>query len=601
MSIVFDDKDHSYKSINPEEQIQWISVTTLVSNFKNPFDAKKVAEKVSKSKKSKWAGVDPEIIQQIWNNESKRATDLGTFYHNQREADICSLASVTKEGIPVPVFSPLMKDGLKVAPNQKLTDGIYPEHMVYLKSAGICGQSDLVEVYNGTVNIIDYKGLALDTLIPTKEGFKKMADIQVNDQIYDGNGNITTVDHVSTIHYNPCYTLTFDTKEEIIADHEHKWVISVRVGKNEYIDQEKTTEELYELLNKGSKLRIKTTEINNENIDLPIDPYILGLWLGDGSTQTGVITNMQNGIWDEIIKRGYELSDNLNLNSGKAQTRTLYGLRSKLKKLNLLNNKHIPIQYLRASKEQRLDLLRGFMDSDGSYNKARNRFVMVTTKTWQAESLKALVNSLGWKANIIKAKTSGFGLTNTDAYHIGFVADQNPFLIRNQDINFKKTNVSKFRYIKSIVKVDTVPTKCLSVISPTHTYLATESYIKTHNTNKEIKTESYKNWEGISEKLAFPLNHLDDCNFNHYALQLSIYMYIMLKHNPKLKPGKMFIHHVIFEEEGKDNWGYPIAKKDENGDPIVKEVIPMAIPYLKEEVIGLINWLRDNKDKLKKK
>lgn len=277
MSIVFDDKDHSYKSINPEESIQWISVTTLVSNFKNPFDAKKVAEKVSKSKKSKWAGVDPEIIQQIWNNESKRATDLGTFYHNQREADICSLASVTKEGIPVPVFSPLVKDGLKVAPNQKLTDGIYPEHMVYLKSAGICGQSDLVEVYNGTVNIIDYK------------------------------------------------------------------------------------------------------------------------------------------------------------------------------------------------------------------------------------------------------------------------------------------------------------------------------------TNKEIKTESYKNWEGISEKLAFPLNHLDDCNFNHYALQLSIYMYIMLKHNPKLKPGKMFIHHVIFEEEGKDNWGYPIAKKDENGDPIVKEVIPMVIPYLKEEIINLINWLRDNKDKLKKK
>jgi hypothetical protein len=277
MSIIFNDLDHSYKSTSPEEQIDWVSVTTLVSNFKKPFDAKAVAEKVSKSKRSKWNGVDPKIIQEIWNNEGKRATDLGTFYHNQRESDICSLASIEKEGIPVPVISPIVKDGLKIAPEQKLGSGIYPEHLVYLKSAGICGQSDLVEVYNNTINIIDYK------------------------------------------------------------------------------------------------------------------------------------------------------------------------------------------------------------------------------------------------------------------------------------------------------------------------------------TNKEIKTESYKNWEGISEKLEFPLNHLDDCNFNHYALQLSIYMYMMLKHNPKLKPGKMFIHHVIFEIEGEDQWGYPIAVKDENGDPIVKEVIPILVPYLKDEVINIINWLRENKDKIKKK
>jgi len=78
-------------------------------------------------------------------------------------------------------------------------------------------------------------------------------------------------------------------------------------------------------------------------------------------------------------------------------------------------------------------------------------------------------------------------------------------------------------------------------------------------------------------------------------------MYIMLKHNPKLKPGKMFIHHVLFEIEGEDQWGYPIAVKDEHGDPIVKEVIPIVIPYLKDEVINVINWLRENKDKIKKK
>ena len=98
-----------------------------------------------------------------------------------------------------------------------------------------------------------------------------------------------------------------------------------------------------------------------------------------------------------------------------------------------------------------------------------------------------------------------------------------------------------------------------------------------------------------------PINHLDDCNFNHYALQLSIYMYIILKHNPKLKPGRIFIHHVTFEQESEDKWGYPIAKLDNEGNPIVKEATPIAVPYLIDEVITIMHYLRDNKNKLKKK
>ncbi len=112
-----------------------------------------------------------------------------------------------------------------------------------------------------------------------------------------------------------------------------------------------------------------------------------------------------------------------------------------------------------------------------------------------------------------------------------------------------------------------------------------------YKTNKEIKTESYKDWDGISDKLLDPVSHLDDCNFNHYSLQLSIYMYIMLKHNPRLKPGKMFIHHVIFELDGEDEFGYPHTKYDDQGDPVIKQVIPMEIPYLKEEVIAILKSL----------
>jgi hypothetical protein len=278
MSIVFNASDHTYRSIDGAEGIDWISVTTIISSLKKGFDAKAVAARVSKNKRSKWFGIDPKDIEAIWKNEADRATTLGTYYHNQREDDLCSLASMEREGVTVPVIAPSGEnDGIRYAPLQKLDSGIYPEHMVYLRSAGICGQSDLVEVVNGKVNIIDYK------------------------------------------------------------------------------------------------------------------------------------------------------------------------------------------------------------------------------------------------------------------------------------------------------------------------------------TNKEIKTEAFTNWEGVTEKMLDPVSHLDDCNFNHYALQLSIYMYIILKHNPKLKPGRIFIHHITFEQEGEDKWGYPIAKLDNEGNPIVKEVIPMSVPYLVDEVISIMHFLQNNKHKIKKK
>lgn len=129
-----------------------------------------------------------------------------------------------------------------------------------------------------------------------------------------------------------------------------------------------------------------------------------------------------------------------------------------------------------------------------------------------------------------------------------------------------------------------------------------EVHITDYKTNKEIKTESFKSWEGISQKMGFPVSHLDDCNLNHYNLQLSIYLYVILKHNPNLKPGKLTIHHIIFEEEDeKDQHGYPVSKLDDQGEPIVKAVIPYELPYLKEEVLSIMGWYKDNATKLQKK
>ena len=69
-------------------------------------------------------------------------------------------------------------------------------------------------------------------------------------------------------------------------------------------------------------------------------------------------------------------------------------------------------------------------------------------------------------------------------------------------------------------------------------------------------------------------------------------MYIVLKHNHTLKPGKLEIHHIVFEKEGEDENGYPIIATDAAGDPLVKEVVPYSVPYMKKEVNSLIKYLK---------
>ena len=114
-----------------------------------------------------------------------------------------------------------------------------------------------------------------------------------------------------------------------------------------------------------------------------------------------------------------------------------------------------------------------------------------------------------------------------------------------------------------------------------------------YKTNKEIKIAGYTNWEGITDRMLDPLTHLDDCNLNHYALQLSFYMYMILKHNPKFKPGKMIIEHIIFKEAGKDAYDNRVVLYDMSGEPVVQEIVQYDVPYLKTEVINIVNKLKD--------
>ena len=131
----------------------------MLVKFKPKFDKEGQAKKSAKNKNSKWYGMTAEQILQAWDNETERAINLGNFYHNQRESDILDFKTIERNGTEVPIVKPLINEnGIKLAPDQKLSDGVYPEHLVYLKSVGLLlVQADVVEIVDGYININDYK------------------------------------------------------------------------------------------------------------------------------------------------------------------------------------------------------------------------------------------------------------------------------------------------------------------------------------------------------------------------------------------------------------------------------------------------------------
>lgn len=551
--ILFNSKDHSYNG----KKITYTSVSTLIGRYKKPFNREywsmyKAYEKVLGKEEFKkirknlgyrmedstlfttLSNMYPEIIisnevdsiLNSWEEEKNKSIKKGNDYHNFKEEQAKELGYVQNPytGKEVPTIHSTIieyKNNIEyrsptVSNLYDLEDGFHPELILWDDDSKLAGQSDLVfiETIGGIryIDIDDYKGLALDTEIPTPTGWKLMKDLEVGNEIFDGKGNITKIKHVSKIHNNPCYKITFDNNIEIVADHEHRWVV---IDKND--NKELTSDDIFKHYSSSSKkLKIEINNIKLDSVNLPIDPYILGLWLADGNRTCSTITCVNNDIWKEIKKRGYKISVNHNRNNNKAESRTIFGIRKHLKALNLLNNKHIPDLYLRGSHEQRLDLLRGYMDGDGYYNKSRNRFVMSTTNIRQAKDIQTLVSSLGFKCIIIPYKFSGFGKSNRQGYSINFTMNTNPFLSRNKKISTINLKYN-FNYIKSIEKVETVPTKCLAVESKEKTYLTTRAFIMTHNTNKKITKNS------IFGKMKDPLGHLDCTNYNHYRLQISMY------------------------------------------------------------------------------
>lgn len=356
--------------------------------------------------------------------------------------------------------------------------------------------------------------LGVDTPIPTPKGWTTMGDIEPGDQVIGRDGLPANVVAVSPIHHDrKCYRVTFNDRTSIVADGGHIWAALDRTVKGRP-EQTYTTEQLRDRIvkweakgNGGNRMGIAPmAAVKAPARDLLVDPYVLGAWLGDGQTAGAAICGADADlafIASEIERRGYTTTEWTTAPDKVSVIGIPGGLLSALRALGVLGNKHIPSDYLRASIEQRLDLLRGLMDTDGSVGHAGKETCEFSSKFESlARQVAELARSLGYRCTVSSKRDmrSRTGMT----WRVTFRADPDmvPFALPRKAARCVTPLHVRNRAIVSIEPVATVPVRCIAVDSPDHLFVAGEGWVLTHNTRIAAAGGTPPVIVGLSEGLA---------------------------------------------------------------------------------------------------
>jgi len=338
------------------------------------------------------------------------------------------------------------------------------------------------------------KLISNETPVLTDKGWKNHGDLVVGDKVVNDKGEFVSVKNVFPKYF--ANKRVYFTNGEYIDCHEnHEWVVCDR--KQHKVRQIKTKEieKVIKLEQDKEKIRghrynyqvIKRDFMLGNDKDLPINPYVLGVWLGDGKNNNGTICASQkdritldecrkfypNG-FKTIHKKTGVLYENFN---GLSPQLHKYGMCYSTKR----TEKHIPIDYLTASINQRLELLAGLIDTNGYLDKKHNRMVFTTADKKLKETFEDLITTFGWRTTtcLCKATTSTSGIVGKKEYwQIAF----NPTITIPCRIERKViTNFSKQRKI-SICRIENIAHKegnCIEVQDGI--YCVGRKMIPTHN------------------------------------------------------------------------------------------------------------------------
>ena len=428
--------------------------------------------------------------------QESAASIWGSRVHKAGELFLKGIPHKDEEALlPVePYCTAILRTGHKVEAEVEvtLTRGMAPTSW-FAKDAWFRAKLDVVvtKVKENSVSLLDWKGLDVRTKIPTPTGWTTMAALQEGDTIFGGDGSPCKVIGKSPTFNRKCFEIVFKDGAKVICDDQHLWV-SKKCGMPLSLAV-RSTAEIAEIVASGKGVSMPVggaVKYAPSKTPLKVHPYVLGCWLGDGCRARGEICKPNTDMFDAIAQCGYMVSHNI-ASESKCDTRTIYGLTRDLRNLGVLQNKHIPAEYLTATYAERLALLRGLLDTDGTWNFIRSQVVFTTVDKEFALQVVELLASLGQKPYFVELNKFGFGKALI-GYDVIFTPNNiKPFLTypRAADVAVRVSESAMYtkRYIKTIMEVDSVPTQCIAVDSPRKTYLCTDRFIVTHNTGGKIK------------------------------------------------------------------------------------------------------------------
>jgi hypothetical protein len=358
------------------------------------------------------------------------------------------------------------------------------------------------------------KALSMDSKVLTPDGFVKNSSLKVGDKVIAANGNVANVIGVYPQGVKELYDVYLDDGSKCRCSKDHLFTVQSRcdrqcetrtgIHKTRTITLEEIVDNLR--VENGKRLNysidyVKPIEFNEKN--LLLHPYVMGALLGDGglsSGQTRFSTNDKEVLdaMNEFLPKGYELKHISNYDyvvKGHEGNNSKCGslVSIALKKYGLFgkrsHEKFVPKEYMYASKEQRLWLLRGLLDTDGYCQKTGIEYC--TTSRQLSEDVIELVHSLGGYASCRKKKAGykkdGKYIRCKDAYVIAiqFFADSEPvFNLTRHKEKYKPKRKNVKRFIKRVEYAGKEECQCIMIDDDCHLYI-TDDYIITHNTTIE--------------------------------------------------------------------------------------------------------------------